>query len=349
MTIAADTTSVLPDALLVTLDGAGGGHARALAATDADAAPAGEGFVWLHLRREATGTRERLLALGLDTVIVEALLAAETRPRCTVHGAGAVVVLRGVNGDAAAAPADSVSVRLWIEGRRVIGVWRRPLRATDDVLAALERGRGPQSVGDFVARLATRLAARAEAVVVALAETADTLEARVLGGASGDSRGGQRHALAALRRRVIAQHRHVLPQRDALETLEAEPLEWLSESDRGRLREAAERVGRLAAELDAVRDRALIVRDELADADRETMNRTMLLLAVVTAIFLPLGLVTGLLGMNVGGVPGAQREGAFWAVVALMLAIALGATLLIARIGMFGRRRAARRETAGDG
>ena len=44
----------------------------------------------------------------------------------------------------------------------------------------------------------------------------------------------------------------------------------------------------------------------------------MLILAVVAAVFLPLGLLTGLLGINVGGIPGAQTDWAFWAVCGLL-------------------------------
>ena len=40
----------------------------------------------------------------------------------------------------------------------------------------------------------------------------------------------------------------MVPQRDALATLEIEDLGWLSDRDRGRLREAAERVLRLGEE-----------------------------------------------------------------------------------------------------
>lgn len=333
-TIAADTTS-LPDALLIALDGSG--HGRALAPPAADEAVAARepGFLWLQLRRDAEGTIGRLRALGLDAAIVDALLAEEPRPRCTVHGDGAVVVLRGVSGDVSAESAATVSVRLWIEAGRAIGVSRRPLRALNDLVAATDRGQGPRSVGDLVARLALRLAERTEPAVVALAERVDALEARVL---RGDDAGARR-ALAALRRRVIALHGHALPQREAIETLRPEELDWLSERDLLRLAEAAERVARLAAELDAVRDRALVVRDELADASRERMNRTMLLLALVTTVFLPLGLVTGLLGMNVAGVPGASREGAFWIVVGVLLAVALLAVTLLARFGLLGRPR----------
>ena len=62
------------------------------------------------------------------------------------------------------------------------------------------------------------------------------------------------------------------------------------------------------------------------DSRAEAMNRQMLLLSIVTAVFLPLGLITGLLGINVGGIPGTASPYAFWIVCTILLA--LGALLL---------------------
>ena len=41
------------------------------------------------------------------------------------------------------------------------------------------------------------------------------------------------------------------------------------------------------------------------------MNTRMYVLSVVAAIFLPLGFLTGLLGINVGGIPGTENPWAF--------------------------------------
>ena len=82
--------------------------------------------------------------------------------------------------------------------------------------------------------------------------------------------------------------------------------------------EATDRITRLSEELDAIRDRAGVVQDQVVEARGEAMNRSMLILSVVAAIFLPLGLLTGLLGINVGGIPGENTSWAFWAVCMLL-------------------------------
>ena len=57
-------------------------------------------------------------------------------------------------------------------------------------------------------------------------------------------------------------------------------------------------------ELDAARDRAAVTQEELASRLAEQSNKRLYVLSVVAAVFLPLGLITGLLGVNLGGIPG---------------------------------------------
>ncbi len=276
-----------------------------------------DGFVWIHLNRGNDEAMEWLRQCGLDHFVVEALVAGETRPRCTVHGEGAVLNLRGVNLNPGEEPEDMISLRFWVEEKRVISVWLRPLQAVRDLIANIERDNLPVSPGDMIAKVALRLADRAEPTVAALNERIDDLEEDVLDGTTDISR----RQLADVRRISIVLRRYMFPQRDALTTLEIEDLSWLTERERSRVREAADRVTRLAEELDAIRDRAQIVHDQILDARSEAMNRQMLLLSVVAAVFLPLGLITGLLGINVGGIPGADSPWAFWIVCAILLVL----------------------------
>ena len=278
------------------------------------------GLFWTHARWEEPEADAWLggpADLGDD--VLAALTAPETRPRCAIvkgrRGDGAFINLRGVNLQEGAEPEDMISIRIWLEPDQIVSAWRRPLRAVADLMEAMERGQSPVSPGDFVGRLALRLADRAEPVVATLAETVDDMEEAVLGAEPPLS---LRAELAEVRRRAIVLRRYMFPQRDALSTLAIEDLEWLTERDRSRLREATDRITRLGEELDALRERAAVVQDQLVERRAEQMNRNMLILAVVAAIFLPLGLLTGLLGINVGGIPGADAKWAFWAVCGLL-------------------------------
>jgi len=62
------------------------------------------------------------------------------------------------------------------------------------------------------------------------------------------------------------------------------------------------------------------------------MNKAMYVLSIVAAIFLPLGLLTGLLGINVGGIPGTENEWAFTLVSLVLMAIAIGLVVWFRKI-----------------
>ena len=277
----------------------------------------GEPFAWIHVRREDPECLTILKETGLDSFVTDALLAQETRPRCTVHRDGVVLNLRGVNLLEGAEVEDMISVRFWIDRRRVVGVWLRPLYAVADVMAAIDRGAAPSSTGDLIARLALRLADRMEPVIAGEHERIDTLEECLDTEDVEDARA----ELADIRHEAIILRRFIAPQRDALTTLAIEDLSWLDDHDRSRIREAADRTTRILEELEAVRERAALVHDQLMEKRAEQMNRYTLVLSVVAAIFLPLGLITGLLGINVGGIPGADNANAFWIVCGLLVGI----------------------------
>ncbi len=293
------------------------------------------GTIWIHLdgQQEAAETWLREQS-GLTTFVVDGLLANETRPRCEAYADGVLLILRGVNLNPGAEPEDMVSVRIWIEPERVISTRLRRLMAIQDIDEQLAAGRGPVSAGHLVARLAARLTDRMGPVIEALGDQVADLEDRLV--ATDD--GGQlnlrelRHILADLRRVAISLRRYIAPQRDALNQLSQTDAAWLDDRIRGRLRETVDRVTRITEELDEVRERASVIQDELANRLSQRMEQTMYVLTVVATIMLPLGFLTGLLGINVGGIPGTETPWAFWAVCFVLAALAAVEIWLLRRL-----------------
>jgi zinc transporter len=280
--------------------------------------PASGGPIWLHLDYSAPEVRSWLLEeSGLDPVVARALLADETRPRAVPNRDGLLVILRGVNLNPGADPEDMVSIRLWIEGERVISLRRYHLMAVEDLKEAVGRGIGPTRPSALLASLCGRLVARVGDVLDGLEDEVDALQDEVLSAESHELR----PKLAAVRRRTIALRRYLAPQREALSQLLSERTPWLEESDRSHLREIADRTMRYVEDLDSARDRAAVTQEELNSRLAEAMNQKMYVVALVAAIFLPLGLLTGLLGINVGGIPGADNRLAFALVSGLLVAL----------------------------
>lgn len=255
--------------------------------------------------------------LSLDALTTRALTASETRPRCTKHGDGAVVILRGINSEPGADPEDMVSLRMWIDGKKVVTYQNRRVAAADELAGELREGGGASSPGEFLVALADRMTDRMQDVVDQIDGELEELEDVQAEKAVPDLR----EAISGLRRKVVILRRFVAPQRDALDVLVDEDFTWQTEIQERRLRESVERITRLVEQLDTMQSRASIVQDFLSVRVAERLNRTMLLLSVVAGVFLPLSFVSGLLGMNVHGIPGAASPQAFlWITGCLILA-----------------------------
>lgn len=79
------------------------------------------------------------------------------------------------------------------------------------------------------------------------------------------------------------------------------------------------------------RDRAGILQDQILAHMSTSMNRFMVLLSLVAVVFLPLTFLTGLLGINVNGIPFAEHPHAFAGVCMILAASAAILILLVRR------------------
>jgi zinc transporter len=244
----------------------------------------------------------------LDPLIVDGLLVEETRPRFLQVGEGVLLILRGVNLNENAQAEDMISIRRWADAHRIISVQKRQLRAVDDIKEAFAQNKGPVDTSDFLCTLIERLFDRMGPILTSLNEQADDIEEQILEDANHDLR----QAIVDTRRKAIIFRRYMAPQRDAIGQLRMADLNWLSELNRRHLQESYNVITRYVEDLEAVRERAQIVKDELATLLADRLNKNLYVLSVVAAIFLPLGFLTGLFGINIGGMPGVDDSAAFW-------------------------------------
>jgi len=303
---------------ILVLDGTGG--ATQYDWDKVDAWSADQGCLWLHFDFEDADAGEWLSQhSGLGEVAVDALLSDETRPRTQVQRDHLLLALRGVNLNPGSVPEDMVSIRLWTDGQRVVSTRRRHLLSTNDVVERLEAGDGPIDAGELIVELADRIVMRMSDTVDDFEDKVLELEDCILSAAPAELRSD----LALLRKQSIAIRRYLAPQREALNRLVMEKLSWMTESYRLRLREITDRLIRYIEDIDAVRDRAAVAQEELQSRLTEQTNERMYVLSVVAAIFLPLSFFTGLMGINVGGMPGVEDPAAFWMVVGLCVALSV--------------------------
>jgi zinc transporter len=304
----------------------GDGPARPVSPGEA-AAYLGPGFVWIHL--EAADEDELLFLKtqqDIPDVAANALIATETRPRCDRIEDGAIVNLRGLAAAGVEHSDRLISIRLWVREGKVNSVTRRPLAATEQVRARMAAG-AIHDPGDLVAEFARAISKQLDPEVAGLGDTLDDCETDL----SPEKIYGHRGTITRIRADAIAYRRFVAPDRDALQTLAAMDFEWLAEDDRLHIREAADRFARMAEELEAVRERAALLHEQLTDMRAEQLDQRSLIISIVALVFLPLTFLTGLLGMNVKGIPYAEEPWAFWAVVAVCVSIAVPIILYFSR------------------
>jgi zinc transporter len=211
---------------------------------------------------------------------------------------------------------------------RVVSLRLRKLVSVDYMRADLATGAGARTAPGILGRMAEYLAMRMEPVIEDIEDRLGVLE-----GAIGDrSDADLRRDLHQIRREAISLRRYLAPQRDAMNRLAGLDSPLIGTAQRGRMREVADRTMRYVEDLDAVRDRTAVLQDELTTHMSEQMNRTMYLLTVVATIMLPLGFFTGLLGINVGGIPGADSPWGFAAFCGLLAALVAVEVVILRRL-----------------
>jgi len=237
-----------------------------------------------------------------------------TRSRCTVLDDRALVVLRVARPGADPEDVGRQLLTLWIEKGRVIIASELNIIEFLGITQWQQTHHAPVSPADLVARLALRAADWIEPLIERMGDSLDTIEETLMMNRSGDTRS----RLAHLRRTLINMRRLIWPQRDVLTTLEIEDLSFFTARDRVRLREAAARTARLGDEMQTLSERAVLVHEQLLDTRAEQMNQTMLLLAAATVVLMPLTVISGILGMNVDGIPFHDNPYAFWIVTGFL-------------------------------
>ena len=291
--------------------------------------------IWIHLDRAGNDSRQWLENdSGIDPNVVMGLLAEATRPDLHVFNNGISMNLRGINMNEGAQLDDMVWVEMWVEPGRIVTTRHRHINAIQQVRDDLERRVGPRTVGDLIVDIADGLIRNINVTAESLESSIAELESVVVAERGRDRQQQLKHdpELPRLRRESIRIRRYLTPQLEVLSRAGVESSLPFSEVERTRLKIINDRLVRIVEDLDAIRDRAAVIQDEISRAISERVERTMAMLSVVAAIFLPLGLLTGLLGINTGGIPASGQWWGFPAVVVILILFAIGEVWLFRRI-----------------
>jgi zinc transporter len=270
-----------------------------------------------------------LADLGInDPSAIEALTRTDTRPRTTEFENAVLVALRAINLNPGADAEDMVSLRLWIESDRLISVRNRRVISAQDIRDQLIEGRGPASIPGLVVQLIERIADRISDHVEMIEGKLDQIE-------SGPLSRKDKSELLQIRRQVASVRRFLAPQREALDVLTRVAPSSTTQDIRMQVREQNDRIIRYIEDLDLIKERAMVLQEEIMNSIMEEQNARMYALSIVAVIFLPITFITGIFGMNVAGLPGIENPEAFLWVSGSMLTISVAVILMLRIRGWF--------------
>lgn len=279
--------------------------------------------VWLHWERSHRLTEQWLReSSGLSEFSRELLLEENTRPRLLrLDNQELLVFLRAINLNPQAEPEDMVSLRIFANAKHIYSLRQRPVQITNDLLRAFEKGQGPKNTSEVLLFLAQSLTDRVEHVVSDLGDAVDQEEART---DSDELYIPSPLGMLQARRTAANLRRFLAPQRDVFLALTRTQESWFLVDDAMYWNELSNRLTLHLEELELTRERVGLILETEHRRRNERMGRTMYLLAVITGFFLPLTFVTGLLGINVGGIPWAEQPYGFIVSCLILAALAFG-------------------------
>lgn len=266
--------------------------------------------LWLHWERSHLRTEQWLReSSGLSEFSRDLLLEENTRPRLLrLENQELLLFLRAINLNPQADPEDMVSLRIFANAKHLYSLRQRPVQITGDLLKALEKGQGPKNTAEVLLFLAQSLTDRVERVVSDLGDTVDQEEARA---DSDELYIPSPLSMLQARRTAANLRRFLAPQRDVFLALTRTQESWFLADDAMYWNELNNRLTLHLEELELTRERVGLILETEHRRRNERMGRTMYLLAIITGFFLPMTFVTGLLGINVGGIPGSEQPYGF--------------------------------------
>lgn len=287
--------------------------------------------VWLHFNLADRRARDWLREQSqLPESALEALLEEDSHVHVQMLRQGFVATLRDLDHEVNGGEVRFGTFAVYVDAQRMISVRRHPLETFDRLRRELHKGLEMPSPVALFEHLVECLADTFEGTVARLARTVEDAEDSILAGhqkEQGTELRRVRWLLARLRREARA-------NRTALGRIPSH-LPAACGSDRQQSMAAAvDRFAGVAQDLELVEDRARLMQEEIAGRLGEATNKNLYLLSTVTTALFPITLITGIFGMNVGGLPWLGDARGFTHAM-LIIGVAVALTLgLISRTRM---------------
>ena len=267
-------------------------------------------FAWLHFNLANAATERWLRAhIGSVDAFFDALHEGSRSTRIEYAHDALIAVVNDVLYEFDFEPSQIATLWMYVDERTLVSARLQPLRSIDRLRAAVKNG---ETFDSSVALLTHLLRDQAD-VLVQIVRAATERDSLLVGRVK-----HSRARLGALRRVLVRLRRLLAPEPGALFRLLNQPPGWIAQGDVHELRHSTEEFSAVLGDMTAVQERIKLLQEEIAAQVTEETNRSVFVLTMVTVLALPINMIAGLLGMNVGGVPLAEHAHGFWIVVAII-------------------------------
>ena len=284
--------------------------------------------LWLHLNLSNARVQRWIRQTPhLPETLKEAILDEVNRSRMeTVEefGDGLMMVMNDYRIGLQQSDDDEETGTLWaiMTPQLMLSLRAHPLLTTDTLRHLLRQRRiNPENIVSLYHEMIEERANHLRRRTDHLSDEMDALEENLLTG----DRLPEHETLGRLRITCSRLRRHYAPELTALRRLIRRRPTWFSEDDADKLREQIDLLAFLVDEVNNLHERAKVLQDELSAHVAEFNAKNLQILSVMTVIFLPMTLVTGVMGMNMEDLPGLQHS--FWIVMLIMIGAGLAVYL----------------------
>lgn len=138
-----------------------------------------------------------------------------------------------------------------------------------------------------------------------------------------------------VRRNVATVHRAIRPLRDIVSFFEKTDSDLFNDSTAPYFKDLQDHAKQVIEHTEFLRDHAASLRELYYTLTSHRMNEVMKVMAVLSAIFLPLSFVAGVYGMNFANMPELQWQWGYPAILVFFLLLATGLVVLFKKRGWF--------------
>lgn len=283
--------------------------ATEIAKADAKEIP---GFLWLHFNLSQASTEKWLHEHAqLPPEFYEALHQGSRSTRIELADDALIAVVNDVLHGFSFDPSELSTLWLSVKSHIIISARKKPLMSVDRLRYSVQNGARMQSPLELLTHLLRDQADVLIGIVRDAVEKVDLIEDDLLAGRLNH----KRMNLGGLRRVLVRLQRLMAPEPAALFRLLQRPPAWIAEADIQDLRQSSEEFSAVLVDMASLQERIKLLQEEIAAMINERNSRSLYTLTIVTVLALPINIIAGLFGMNVGGIPLSAHEHGFWMVV----------------------------------